>query len=54
MIVDVAPDQFKVLKGYKDIDVRSVVLENSAVLFLSPAAKKLSDKRLAPGDEPCH
>ncbi|MFM1814080.1 MAG: hypothetical protein RLZ98_775 [Pseudomonadota bacterium] len=46
MIVDVTPDQFKLLEGYKDIDVRSVVLENSSVLVLSPTAEKLKDKRL--------
>lgn len=46
IIVDVTPDQFKLLNGYSDIDVRSVVLENSNVLVLSPTAEKLKDKRL--------
>ena len=46
IIVDVAPDQFKVLDRYKDIKVLSVVLENSHMLVFTPTAKSLKDKRL--------
>jgi peptide/nickel transport system substrate-binding protein len=46
MIVDVPPDQFKVLQRYKDIDVRSIVIENTHMLVLTPTADKLKDKRL--------
>jgi peptide/nickel transport system substrate-binding protein len=46
IIVDVPPDQFKVLNRYKDIDVRSVVIENTHMLVFTPIAKNLQDKRL--------
>ena len=46
IIVDVAPDQFKVLDRYKDIKIHSVVLENTHMLVFPPVAKNLKDKRL--------
>lgn len=46
IIVDVSPDQYKVLARYKDIDVHSVVLENSHVLVFNANAPSLKDKRL--------
>ena len=46
IIVDVTPDQIGVLKGYKDIDVRSVVLENSNVFLFNTSHPQLKDKRL--------
>ncbi|MEQ8195650.1 MAG: ABC transporter substrate-binding protein, partial [Rhodospirillales bacterium] len=46
MIVDVPPDQFKVLDRYKDIEVRSVVLENTHMLVFNMLAPSLKDKRL--------
>jgi len=46
IIVDVTPDQIGLLEGYKDIDVRSVVLENSNVFLFNTAHPQLKDKRL--------
>ncbi len=46
IIVDVSPDQYRVLARYKDIDVHSVVLENSHVLVFNTNAPSLKDKRL--------
>ena len=46
IIVDVTPDQIGVLEGYKDIDVRSVVLENSNVFLFNTVHPQLKDKRL--------
>lgn len=46
IIVDVSPDQYPVLARYKDIDVHSVVLENSHVLLFNTNAPSLKDKRL--------
>jgi peptide/nickel transport system substrate-binding protein len=46
VIVDVTPDQLPVLARYKDIDVHSVVLENSHVIYFNTTAPALRDKRL--------
>jgi peptide/nickel transport system substrate-binding protein len=46
IIVDVTPDQIPVLRRYKDIDVHSVVLENSHVIYFNTTAPVLKDKRL--------
>jgi len=46
IIVDVTPDQIEVLNRYDDIDVRSVVLENSNVLVFNTANPVLSNKYL--------
>lgn len=46
LIVDVTPDQIPVLSRYKDIDVHSVVLENSHVIYFNTTAPALKDKRL--------
>ena len=40
------PDQIGVVEGYPDIDVRSVVLENSNVFLFNTAHPQLKDKRL--------
>ncbi|MCC7483481.1 MAG: hypothetical protein IT529_00700 [Burkholderiales bacterium] len=44
--VDITPDQIATLGRYKDIQVQSVVLENSHVLVFNMAAPSLKDKRL--------
>ena len=46
IIVDVTPDQLGILEGYKDIDVRSVVIENSNVFLFNTAHPQMKDKRL--------
>ena len=46
IVVDVTPDQIPVLSRYKDIDVQSVVLENSHIIFFNTTAPALKDKRL--------
>lgn len=46
MIVNVAPDQINILKGYDDIDVRSAVLANSHVLVFNETHPILADKRI--------
>lgn len=46
IIVDIAPDQYPVLARYKDINLHSVVLENSHVLVFNTNAPSLRDKRL--------
>lgn len=46
IIVDVTPDQIATLKRYKDIDVRSTVLENSHLVVMNMSAPVLKDKRL--------
>lgn len=46
IIVDVPPDQIPVLSRYKDIEVDSVVLENSHVILFNTSAPALKDKRL--------
>ncbi len=46
MIVNIAPDQIDILKGYNDIDVRSAVLANSHVLVFNENHPVLADKRI--------
>jgi len=46
IIVDVTPDQIATLKRYNDIDVRSVVLENSHIVVMNMSAPVFKDKRL--------
>ena len=46
IIVDITPDQIPVLARYKDIDVHSVVLENSHVILFNTTAPGVKDKRL--------
>lgn len=46
IIVDVTPDQIPVLARYRDVEVKSVVLENSHVLIFNTHAPSLKDKRL--------
>ncbi len=46
IIVDVTPDQIATLKRFKDIDVRSTVLENSHIVVLNMNAPVFKDKRL--------
>ena len=46
IIVDITPDQIPVLSRYKDVDVQSVVLENSHVILFNTSAPALKDKRL--------
>jgi peptide/nickel transport system substrate-binding protein len=46
IIVDVSPDQIETLKRYKDIDVRSTVLENSHIVVFNMSAPVFKDKRL--------
>ncbi len=44
--VDIPPDQIPVIERYRDIEVRSVVLENSHVVVFNSNAPALQDKRL--------
>lgn len=44
--VDITPDQIPVIERYKDIEARSVVLENSHVVVFNTNAPSLKDKRL--------
>ncbi len=46
IIVDVTPDQLPVLGRYKDIETKSVVLENSQIILFNTNAPALKDKRL--------
>ena len=46
IIVDITPDQLPVLARYKDVDVHSVVLENSHIILFNTTAPALKDKRL--------
>lgn len=46
IIVDVTPDQIDTLKRYKDIDVRSSILENSHIVVFNMSAPVFKDKRL--------
>lgn len=46
LITNVPPDQTGVIAGYKDIDVRSVVLANVHVLAFNEQDKVLADKRV--------
>lgn len=46
LITNIPPDQMSVIGGYKDIDVRSVVLANVHVLAYNEQDKVLSDKRV--------
>jgi peptide/nickel transport system substrate-binding protein len=46
IIVDVPPDQIPVIQRYRDIEARSVVLENSHVVVFNSNAPALKDKRL--------
>ncbi|CAN7457463.1 ABC transporter substrate-binding protein [Bosea sp. LjRoot9] len=46
LITNIPPDQMSIVGGYKDIDVRSVVLANVHVLAFNDQDKLLSDKRI--------
>jgi peptide/nickel transport system substrate-binding protein len=46
IIVNVAPDQIPTIDAYKDIETRSVVLNNSHVLVFNTNAPNLKDKRI--------
>ncbi len=46
MIVEIPPDQVPIVKGYKDLTTKSVVLENSHVLVFNTNNPRLKDKRL--------
>lgn len=46
MIVEIPPDQIPVVKNYKDLQTKSVVLENSHVIVFNTNHPKLGDKRL--------
>ncbi|AZO81507.1 MULTISPECIES: ABC transporter substrate-binding protein [unclassified Bosea (in: a-proteobacteria)] len=46
LITNIPPDQMSVVGGYKDIDVRSVVLANVHVLAYNEQDKVLADKRV--------
>jgi len=46
IIVDIPPDQIPVIQRYRDIEARSVVLENSHVVVFNSNAPALKDKRL--------
>jgi len=46
IIVDVPPDQIALLDRYKDIDARSVVIENTHVLVFNTTHPVLKDKRV--------
>jgi len=46
IVVDVPPDQIAVLNRYPDIDVRSVVLENTHVVVFNTQHPVLKDKRV--------
>jgi len=46
IIVEVPPDQIAVLNRYKDIDARSVVIENTHVLVFNTNHPVLKDKRV--------
>ncbi|PTM40629.1 ABC transporter substrate-binding protein [Bosea sp. 124] len=46
LITNIPPDQMSVVGGYKDIDVRSVVLANVHVLAFNEQDKVLADKRV--------
>jgi len=44
--VDITPDQIPIIERYRDIEARSVVLENSHVVVFNANAPALRDKRL--------
>jgi peptide/nickel transport system substrate-binding protein len=46
MIVEIPPDQIPVVEGYKDLNTRSVVLENSHLLVFNTNHPQLQDKRV--------
>lgn len=46
IIVDIPPDQVPVIQRYRDIETRSVVLENSHLVVFNSNAPALKDKRL--------
>lgn len=46
MIVEIPPDQIPVVEGYKDLNTKSVVLENSHLLVFNTNHPLLKDKRL--------
>jgi len=46
MIVEIPPDQIPVVQSYKDLQTKSVVLENSHVIVFNTNHPKLGDKRL--------
>ncbi|MGQ0524460.1 MAG: ABC transporter substrate-binding protein, partial [Betaproteobacteria bacterium] len=46
IIVDVPPDQISVINRYRDVEPRSVTLENSHVVVFNSNAPVLKDKRL--------
>lgn len=46
MIVEIPPDQLPVLKKYKDIQTKSVVLDNSHVIVFNTKHKVLKDKKI--------
>jgi peptide/nickel transport system substrate-binding protein len=46
MIVEIPPDQLAVLKRYKDIKTKSVVLDNSHVIVFNTKHKVMKDKKI--------
>lgn len=46
MIVEIPPDQIPVVEGYKDLNTKSVVLENSHLIVFNTNHPQLKDKRV--------
>lgn len=46
MVVEIPPDQLPVLKKYKDLQTKSVVLDNSHVIVFNTKHKVLKDKKI--------